>query len=261
MDELLPNPDSASGAPPTVRMSFFARLLNVFAIPGDVFQDVKTSPKSVANWLIPILISAVVGSLSAIVIFSQPNIQQQIKEAQAKTFDQQVKEKKITREQADQMVAMTEKFTGPAMMKTIGVIGSSIASFVRVFWWGLVIYLIGQWFLKVRIPYLKAVEVAGLSIMIAVLGAVVALLLVVNLEKLTAGPNLGLAVKDFDMNSKGHLALGAANIFSFWFVTVISIGLSRLAEVPLARALFLVFGYWVLQEFLLIGIGMGQMAL
>jgi len=244
-----------------IRMSFFARLLNVFAVPGDVFEDVKTAPKSTANWLGPVVISAVVGGLAAIIMFSQPAIQQQIKEQQTKAIEKQVEAKKMTREQADQAIAITEKFMGPTMMKIFGVGGSLVFSVVRVFWWGFVLYLISQWFLKIRIPYPKALEVAGLSLMISVLGMIVGILLVVNLGKMFAGPSLALAVENFDLQRKSHVALGAANVFSFWFVGVISVGLAKLAAVPLIRALFLVFGYWVLQEFFFIITGLGQFAL
>src|SRR6266851_1368031 len=74
-------------APP--RMSLAARLLNVFAVPSDVFTDVKTAPNAVANWLVPVLLSALVGALAAIIILSQPAIQQQMREAQTKAMDQQ----------------------------------------------------------------------------------------------------------------------------------------------------------------------------
>jgi len=242
-------------------MSFFARLLNIFAVPGEVFEDVKTAPPSIANWLIPVLISTVVGALAAIIMFSQPAIQQQIKEQQAKAFDKQVEAKKMTREQADQAIAMSEKFMGPTVLKIAGAAGSFFVSFVRVFWWAFVLYLMSQWFLKVRIPYLKGLEMVGLSLMISVLGMLVGILLVVNLGKMFAGPSLALAVENFDLQRKSHLVLGAANVFSFWFVGLIAVALSRLAAVPLARALFLVFGYWVLQECFFILTGLGQFAL
>jgi hypothetical protein len=261
MEEPLPDPATPAAAAPVARMSFFARLLNVFAVPGEVFNDVKAAPASTANWLVPVLVSALAGGLAAIIMFSQPAIQQQIKEQQAKGFDKQVEAKKMTREQADQMLAATEKFMGPTVLKIAGVLGSLFVSFVRVFWWGLVMYFLAQWFLKVKIPYMKALEVAGLSLMISVLGLLVGILLVVNLGKMFAGPSLALAVENFDVQRKSHLMLGAANVFSFWFVGVIAVGLSKLAEVPLIRAMFLVFGYWVLQECIFILTPFGQLAL
>jgi 3-oxoacyl-[acyl-carrier protein] reductase len=62
-------------------MSLAARLLNVFAIPGEVFEGVKASRFCVGNWLLPALLSAAVGVLTIIVVFSQPSIQRQVREA------------------------------------------------------------------------------------------------------------------------------------------------------------------------------------
>src|SRR5437867_2565772 len=181
-------------APKRPSMSLAARLMNIFAVPGDVFEELKGSAPLVANWLVPTLVFALVGALSAIIIFSQPAIQQQLREQQAKAMDQKVKAGKITQAQADQAQAMIEKFTGPAMMKVFGSVGAVLVSFWRLFWWALVLFLFSRWFLKAPIGYLKAAEVAGLATMVTVLGALVALLLTVNLARLFAGPSLALVI-------------------------------------------------------------------
>src|SRR4051794_23162254 len=95
-------------APP--KTSITARLLNVFAVPAEVFEEVRTSLFSVSNWVLPLILSALVGAVSAFVIFSQPAILQQIREQQAKGIDQKIKEGKVTQAQADQYTAMIEKF-------------------------------------------------------------------------------------------------------------------------------------------------------
>src|ERR1017187_8438740 len=108
MEEPLPvlesPPNARLGAPPPAPMSFTARLLNVFAIPGEVFETVRASRICVANWLLPALLSAVVGALTISVILSQPSVQRQgrdLSEQQAKALDQQVKAGKVTRGEGD----------------------------------------------------------------------------------------------------------------------------------------------------------------
>jgi len=130
-----------------------------------------------------------------------------------------------------------------------------------VFWWAFILWLLGRLFLKVQFGYLKALEVAGLALMISVLGGIVTLLLTVNLTKLFGTP--GLAVADFEAARKSHLLLGAANLFSFWLVGVLSVGLAKLAGVPFLRAAWFVFAFWVIQEsfFMLLGGVLGQFAL
>ena len=242
-------------------MSLAARLLNVFAVPGDVFEEVRATLPTAANWLVPALIAGVVGAASAWLMFSQPAIQQQLREKQERVLEQQVKAGKMTRAQADQALAIAQKFTGPTMMKILGAFGAIAGGFVRVFWWALVLWLLSRWLLKIHISYLKAAEVAGLAGMIATLGAIVTLLLVVNLGKLFSTPSLALTIGEFDEKNKSHLLLGAVNVFNFWLVGVMASGLARLAGVPFARAGFLVLGYWIAWSLVLIFIGLGMLAM
>jgi hypothetical protein len=253
------DPQPTADLPP--RMSLAARLLNIFAVPSDVFSEVKTAPNSTSNWLVPAILSAVVGALAAIIILSQPAIQQQLRETQAKAMEAQVKAGKITQEQADQFAAVAEKFMGPTMLKLFGTGGAVVFSFVHVLWWAFMLWLMSRWPLRVQIPFPKALEVAGLGMMINILGAIVGMLLIVNLGRMGATPSLALVVNDFDATRKSHLFLGAANIFYVWLMGVMSVGLSKLAGVPFLRAAWVVFTYWIIQETFLIMSGMGQFAL
>jgi hypothetical protein len=236
-------------------------MLNVFAVPGEVFNEVKGSRPATSNWLVPVIFMTIVGVLSALVIFSQPAIVQQIREAQEKAIEQKVQQGKMTQQQADQAEAVMDKFMGATFFKIFGVVGSVFASFWRVFWWGLVLWLMGRKIFKAEVAFSKALEVAGLAMMISVLGGIVAVLLSVNLSRAIATPSLALAVQNFDMTRKSHWFLGAANVFSFWQVGVTSVGLARLAGVPFLRAAWVVATFWVFEECVLIMIGMGQFAL
>ena len=254
MEEPLPVVETPPDAPQPPAMSFAARLLNVFAIPGEVFEGVRTSRFCVGNWLLPAVLSAVVGVFTVIVIFSQPSIQRQVSgmvEQQAKALEQQVKAGKVTQAEANQVQAVTRRFADPATLMILGGMAAVLFGVARVFWWAFLLWLLGRRFLKVQLGYLKMLEVAGLALMISVLGGVVTLLLTINLSKVLATPSLALVVPDFDATRKGHLMLGAANVFSFWLVGVLSVGLAKLARVPFLRAAWFVFAIWVIQESLL----------
>ena len=224
--------------------------MNVFAVPGEVFEEVRASAHAAGNWLVPALLGSVVGVISVVVALSQPAIQQQLREQQTqlieKRLDKMVEAGKITRQQADQQKEITEKFMGPMMMKISGSFAAAFWSFGRVFLWGLGLWLLGQWLLRVDVGYLKAVEIAGLAGMIVVLGTMVKLLLQVNLSSLTSSPSLALAVKTFDPQNPWHLVLAGLNVFELWSVALLALGLARLAGVSFARAGFAVFGVWVL---------------
>jgi hypothetical protein len=121
--------------------------------------------------------------------------------------------------------------------------------------------LIARWLLKAQIPYMKAVEVAGLSSMIAILGGVVSLLLMVILGRMIATPSLALLLSDFDMTNKKHYLLAAVNAFNFWMVAVMGLGLARLTGASFGRATMIVLVYWVAMSLALIALGMGNFAL
>ncbi len=266
MEELPPVLEPAPTAPSPPAMCLAARLLNVFAIPGEVFEVVKASRVAVWNWLLPGLLSAVVGVFMVIVVVSQPALQREMQnriQAQNNALAKQVKEGQLKQADADRVMALTRAIAAPPILRALAGTAAAVLSVARVFWWALVLWVLGRSFLKVRFDYLKALEVAGLALMISVLGAVVTVLLTVNLPRMFATPSLALAISDFDASRKSHLLLGAANVFSLWLVGVLSVGLARLANVPFLRAAWCVFAAWVIQEsfLLLLGGTLGQFVL
>jgi len=245
--------------PPTT--SVWSRLANVVVEPGTVFEEVNASPHSAANWLVPVLLLTVVGIIASFVIFSQPNIVQKIHEQQGKAIDAQVHAGKMSQADADRAMAMIDKFAGPTALKIYGCIGAPINSFVRVFWWALILWLLSLVFLKNRFSFMKAVEVSGLTTVIISLGGVVGLLLTMYLGRFGASPSLALAVSDFDLTNRVHLLMAGANIFYFWEIGVLSAGLSRLSGASFSKSLALVGGYWLVTELLVVAGKIGSLAI
>ncbi len=241
--------------------SLAGRLLNVFAAPGEVFDEIKAAPSSVTNWLVPVIIYSVVGVISVCIMFAQPAIQQTVHDQQVKTMDQQVQQGKMTQAQEDQALQILDKFMGPKMLAALGSVGMVIYSCVSLFGWALVLWLLGRWVLKTQLAYMKILEVVGLSSIIIVLGMVIGTLLAVILGRLYVGPSLALLVSNFDPKNRGHLLLGAANVIYLWHTGVLAIGLAKLSGGSISKVFAVVFGFWVLIELLLIAIGLGQWAL
>ncbi|MEJ0091872.1 MAG: YIP1 family protein [Limisphaerales bacterium] len=246
---------------PKPATSLAARLFNVFADPGEVFDEVKRSKPSTANWLMPAFILALAGIVSTFVIFSQPAIIQKIHDQQIGVLDKQVRDGKITQAQADQALPMIDKFTGPGMMKIFGSVGAVVVSFIRLFWWAFILWLIASLFLKTKIPFMKAAEVAGLATIVVVLGTIVGTLLTVITGNLGATLSPALAIKDFNLQSKLHMFLAVLNVFNIWLVWVSASGLSRLTGAPFGKSLLIVGVYWLVFALLLISIGLGQFVL
>ena len=136
-------PSSIPAGEPPPSSSLAGRLLNVFAAPGDVFDELKTADSSVANWLVPVLIVMLVTITSFAVTLSQPAIKQQVVEMQEKAIDQQVAAGKIKPDQAkafkEQMAALP-----PWVMQLFGIVQGVVAGFCGTFWWALVLWLLGK---------------------------------------------------------------------------------------------------------------------
>ena len=261
MEAIPPIPESQAVTSQTPATSLAAKLFNVIAAPSEVFTEISALPARAATWLVPVLIYAIVGVITVCILFAQPAIRQTIHDQQVKTLDQQVQQGKMTQAQEDQALQMMDRFTGPTMLSIFGSVGVVLSSFISVFWWALVLWLCGRWFLKARFGYMKAVEIASLASVIIVLSMVISTLLAVILGRLYVGPSLALCVSDFDPKNRLHLLLGAANVIYFWHTAVLGIGLAKLSGGSTAKTLMVVFTYWLVAQLLLIAVGLGSMAL
>jgi hypothetical protein len=252
--ETTPPPMEPIAVNPAPTTSLAARMFNVLAAPGDVFDEVKNSRPSTANWLAPVLLALVVGIISVLIVNTQPAVLQKIHEQQTKAFEKQVQSGKMTQAQADQAEAMAGKFTGPAFLDFVGSIAVVVITFVRLFWWALVLWLLGKWFLHAGFSYQQGLEVAGLISMIMILSSIVTMLLTIWMGEWTP-LNLALLSRNADPQSLQHMVLAAGDFFDFWAAGVLAIGLARLAAVPVTKALSLIVAYWLVMDTLLVSAG------
>lgn len=232
-------------------MSLAARLLNVFAIPGEVFEVVRASRVSIGNCLLPMFLLAIVGALTAIAILSQPAVQKQKREAcdqQVKALAQLVEAGKIKQADADRAMAFARFIIDPRTLNLLGGAAGAAIGAARAFWWAFVLWLLGRMFLKARLSYVKTLEVTSLALMISALGGIVPLLLMVDLPRFFAGPGLQPVVSDFEALGKNPLFPVVLTVFAFWMVGVLSVGLARLARVPFFRAGWFVLAFWIMQD-------------
>ena len=234
-------------------MSLGGRLLNVFATPGDVFQEVKDAKVSTANWLVPALILIVVSWVASLVIFSQPAINHQLSEITEQAIQKQVERSQMSEQQAEQARAMGEKWAGISA-KIGAALVPVFGGFVTPFFWGLIVWGVGAGLLKANIPYMKAVEVVGLANMVSVLETILRTLLIVGMGNLYASTSLVLLVKEFDPQNTVHSLLALVNVMTFWLLAVRGIGLARLSGVSFAKAIAWVFGVWAAYTGLLFGL-------
>ena len=236
------------------------RLMNVFAAPGEVFEELKSAPVSTANWLLPALLIIVVSWIAAWLIFSQEAFIHQVSEIADKAIEKQIEKAHMPKEQADQARQMGQKWAGIST-KISAVAGPVVAAFFFPFWRGLVFWLFGAKLFKGNFSYMKAVEAAGLANMIGVLDGIVKTLLILSLGNLFASPSLALLIKEFDPQNPLHSLFAVVNVMTLWALVVRSIALARLSGVSFAKGALVVFGLWAAFTGLLIGFGFAMRAI
>ncbi|MCX6921838.1 MAG: YIP1 family protein [Verrucomicrobia bacterium] len=250
--ELMPEPQPEAPQPPT--MSLGGRLFNVFATPGEVFQEVKSTSVSATNWLVPALILLAVSWVATWLIFSQESINHQVSEI----TDQAIQKQAEKTHMSEQQVEQAERVAGIAKKIGAFVVPVFIA-FVTPFGWGLILWLVGVKALKGNFAYMKAVEVVGLASMVSILGSIVTTLLVVGMGSLFASPSLVLLLKEFNPQNPLHSVLGLVNVMTFWLLAVRAIGLARLSNASFIKAFVWVFGIWAAYTGFFMGLGfLGQ---
>lgn len=138
MDEIAPQHPS-----PTAPTSLASRLMNVFAAPGEVFGEIKSTRTTVPSWLVPIILNCLIGIIYSVVVFSQENVIHSLRETQEQEMQKQVAAGKMTQQQADQARQVIDQFMGPGMMKILGSFGAVVGSFGFLFLAALMFFLLG----------------------------------------------------------------------------------------------------------------------
>lgn len=235
-------------------------MLNAIVAPGELFQALVRVPVSVANWLIPALLVAVMAGVAGWVVYSQPVIIQEIRQIQDREFDRAVEKGKMKAEEAEKARALMEQM-GPAITRWGGVAGGVLMAVVAPLWWGLILLLTARWGFRAMVPYMRCVEVAALASLATGLGMVVWMFLAIGTGRLFAGPHAGALVSSFDLGNKLHLALGALNIFSLWQLGIQMVGLAALLGRPLRPVAIVLGGVWLGYKGVAVILGLGQFAL
>jgi hypothetical protein len=246
-------------------MSFTEKLVNIFASPGELYQNVRDTGPAKTNWLIPALILIIASIFMTQLMLSNASLVDQLDRAMRQAMEKSIEGRDIPPEQMERARQQIETMyeatkPGSTWFMVLSVIGPLFWTLAMLFGLGLVYWLIGKSAMSATAPYMKVVEVVGLTLFIGTLEVVVTTLLMYAMDSIHASPGLGLLVKDFDLTNKIHLALSKVNIFTLWSLVVTGIGLSKLFRRDLPKVLVLVFALWILYSVvtILTGIGAGR---
>lgn len=237
---------ASTEAAPQKKRSALSLLLNIYAAPGEVFDQIKAAPTRNALWAIPVALAITVGILSILVVFSDPLIQSQLRDRMEKQIEDQIARQQIPPDRADAARDQMASMAGGTMFKIFGSLGVIVSTFASILVVSAVMLLVGKLGFNARVPYGKVMEVVGASSMINhVLGTVVTMLVMLAMGSLYATPGLALLISGFDPENEVHVLASAVNVFSLWYLAVLSIGLGKLFDVTTGKAAVWVVGLWV----------------
>jgi hypothetical protein len=235
-----PAPTQLSGT------SLPARLLNLIAMPGTVFQEVCQSRHSIGNWLMPALLCGVLLAIFAATSLSQPAIWKsysdrfgQARAAQAGALAEAVKAGRVTQAEMDSTLALIDKVGTVEVVQPLAAAGGFAAGAGGIFWRALILWLLARVFVRTRISFGKSLEVAGLASMITFLGTALSLVLTMN------GANISVPAAGGLLSSRPAVSELVLSLVDYWQVAVLGIGLGRLTGLSWPRGILLVFGYWL----------------
>jgi hypothetical protein len=243
MDAAPISPPPPEGAP-SEPSSLTDRLTNVIAAPGEVFAEIKNAPVRASNWLVPLILACIATVVYICVAFSQPAVLRAMQEQRENAMQKKVAAGKITQAQADQAAAVTERFVTPTILRIFGAVGATLASVAGLFLMGVAIWLALKCCTATRLNYMKVVEICGLALVIDVPQKILRIALVSWKENLlaTASPTLFLA--NPSTTNRADVFLSMIDVVDFWWLAVLSLGLSKVASIRYRTAAFITFGVW-----------------
>lgn len=230
-------------------MSLGARLFNVFAAPGELFEELRDQKTAHSNWLLPMLLCMVMGIIFSFVVFSQPDIVASITDQQETAMAARVKAGKMTQDQADKALESVRKFQSPTFFKMFGSLGAVFGTGIGLTVFSVLLWILMDKILKGDVALNKSFELCGLTSMISFVGGIVTMLVVLLKGNIAAGPSAALLVPQFNPGSYLHQFLSAFNVMTIWYLIVLITGASKLTRRSFGSAAFWIFGVWFVLRF------------
>lgn len=224
------------------RKSFFERATDLFAAPTELFDNIRDTPPTPSTWVIPLLIFCLAAVGMYFFLLTNDAIVAQIQGIMDKQFEKALAEGRMTQAQADQASQfMNPSSPWPKLIQSVSVV---LLSAAMLFVMALLYWLVGKFVMKGNAPYMKVVEVVGIVLLVGALGKVVGGMMSYASSSIFADASLAFFVGEFDPENKVHVFLSACNVFTFWSLGLVALGLARLFRKDFPKVLVLVLALW-----------------
>lgn len=216
----------------------------VLTEPSQTFEAIAGGPKK-NYWLTPVMIAVVLSLLSSFLFMRDPELARNTMDKQkakmSEKFDQNIKDGKMTQEEADN--AMESMNPNSPFFKVIGYVGALVGPFIVLLLLS-VIYLIVLKIMKSDVEFVNILNVVGLAMLISAVGSILAILISIMKGNMT-GVSPGIFLSEESIGEKAYAFLNKLDVFTIWFYAVIAIGLTKIAKIDMAKSATIVFGLFL----------------
>lgn len=203
------------------------RIIGIFVSPAETMRDIVARP----NWLLPLLLVAVVGSVGSIFL-KDAIVQQQIEGMQKKNMSQ---------EQIDQALPMMEKI----MTYTV-----PLFALIMTPLWYLIIagigMLVGNVILGGEAKFSTLFSVVSWSGIITILSSLVNIPVMASRQSMESATSLGSFFVAEENKTFFHHLLGQIDLFALWWVAVLGFGIAAAYKFSTKKAMTTVFVVWAI---------------
>jgi hypothetical protein len=242
------SPGDESGHGEARQGSVWMNIVAVVVSPDSVLGEIAETSVAHAKWLIPLILYCIVSVASIQVLVVTPNLRHEFRETidavLQPSLQEQISKGSLTQGQADWLRAFITPGT-PEFLTAQG-IGTVVAGVATLFALALIFWQLGKSAMNYRAPFMKVVELVGMTFVIASIERCATTGLMIMSQSIYATPGLGLLVLDSAPQSLSFLILSRFNLFTFWELGFISRGLSILLGRDFPKVLVLVGSLWLL---------------
>ena len=166
------------------------RLLAVISAPGRLFRELPHQPYRSANWIVPWIILALSTIVSGAVMLSDPHLLTQLASIITEAIQSGVADGTFTQDEAQMQLRLVGP--GSPIFAVLWLMGPPAAALVTIFALAFLFSLIGRSAMNARAPFMKIVEVVGLTSIVRALETLATLLCVVLTGSVLATPSAAL---------------------------------------------------------------------
>lgn len=223
-------------------LSVTDKFIGILTEPVPTYENVRATGFRKSDWLLPLMLVAIIAAVTTLLRFTNPEFAAQIKDQQIAQMQKMVEEGKMTQEQADQAVEQLESFAG--IQKVIVPVGALISIGIIFFLACLIYWLAARFGVKAAITFAGMLSVLGLAMYIDIIDSIAGILVGFLTKNYMATFSPAMFMQP-DLGSTPYKLASALNPIVIWKYVVFSLGLAIVGSISRAKAFAVVFGIWI----------------